>query len=337
MKKKVRLALLGGWHVHTEGFIEKLDAFSKDKVEWKAVWDHDQARGERFAEKLQVPFVPKLEDILEDTSVDAVMIEAETNLHHELITMAARAGKHIFTDKLLAPTMEEAEDIRWTVRKEGVKFVISHESLTIRAYQYAKEEVEKGNLGELVSIYFRRSHGLAKTDVLPASWYEPETAGGGALMDLGVHGLSLLAYIGSAPETISAVTRYISGKQVEDSASIQVTFQDKQTIGQAHTNLVTAPLDNLLEITGTEGSLLIYGEKEPLIYQSSGQDKPSRVDVQETGEVPVNKFIDLVLGEENQTELTGSGLELDTAVTIVQMAEGAYKSVKQQGKPVVLK
>jgi predicted dehydrogenase len=341
MKEKVRLALVGTWHVHTKGFIDKLNTLSSEKIEWKGVWDHDKDRGTKFAEQLNVPFIKHYEEILKDEAIDAVMIEAETNRHYDLILKAAKAHKHIFTDKVVAVTGEEAEEIREAVRENNVKCVVSHESLTIGAYQYAKHLISAGELGELLSIYFRRSHGMAKTNRLPESWYDRATAGGGALIDLGVHGLSLLTYLGGMPESIHSRMKYVTKREVEDTATVSVSFKNSPLLGAAHTNLVSGSRGNLLEVTGTKGSLTILGEKNPKVFVDRGEEGGGSFLVNAElyatgGEVPVNLFIDFVLDKSNtRTELFGSGCDLDTAVTIVKMAECAYKSEKS-GKSVYI-
>jgi predicted dehydrogenase len=88
---KVRLALVGAWHVHTKMFIEKIAKQSAGKVEWVAVWDHDAERGKKYAEMLGVPYESDYQNILDNENIDAVMIEAETNLHKDLIIRAANA------------------------------------------------------------------------------------------------------------------------------------------------------------------------------------------------------------------------------------------------------
>jgi predicted dehydrogenase len=76
------------------------------------VWDQDGARGRQFAEKLGVPYEPDYQKVLDNPGIDAVMIEAETNLHTDLIVRAARAKKHVFTDKILTPTVADGLKIR---------------------------------------------------------------------------------------------------------------------------------------------------------------------------------------------------------------------------------
>jgi len=339
---KVRLALVGAWHTHTSGFLNRIAQMNPGQVEWVAVWDKDPSRGKQFADRLKVPYEPDYQKILDNRNVDAVMIEAETNLHMDLIIRAANAGKHIFTDKILTPRVKDGLRIREAVEKSGVKFVISHESMPVGAYQYARRLVENGSLGNVVSVHFRRAHGMAKGNSLAASWWDKDVAGGGALIDLGVHGMGLLTYLGGAPTRVTASMRHWTKRAVEDSATIMVDFKN-DAIGTAHTDMVTNVMENLLEVVGTDGMLVVVGvEGRETVYLNS-KNIPERAkgmtvvppsEYASDGKYPINKFIDFVRDKSNTAQyLSGTGLDMDTALRIVAICEAAYDSVQQGGRP----
>ena len=339
---KVHLALIGAWHVHTSGFLNRIHQMNPGQVEWIAVWDKDPARGKQFAGRLGVPYEPDYQKILDNPNVEAVMIEAETNLHMDLILRAARAKKHIFTDKILTPKVKDGLRIREAIEKNGVKFVISHESMPVGSYQYARKLVENGSLGNIVSVHFRRAHGLAKTNNLVASWYDQEVAGGGALIDLGVHGMGLLTYLAGAPTRVSASMRHWTKRAVEDTATILVDFKNG-AIGTAHTNMVTNIQENLLEVVGTDGMLVVVGtEGRETVYLNSkniperakGMTVVASSEYTADGKYPINKFIDFVRDRSNTSQyLAGTGLDVDTALRVVAISEAAYASARSEGRP----
>lgn len=339
---KARLALVGAWHTHTNMFLGRIEKLNPGQVEWIAVWDPDPNRGRKFADRLKAPYEPDYQKILDNKNVEAVMIEAETNLHADLIIRAAGARKHIYTDKILTITMKDALRIRDAVEKSGVKFVVSHESMPVGSYQYAKKLVDNGTLGSVVSVYFRRAHGMAKSSNLPASWWDKDIAGGGALIDLGVHGMSLLTYLAGTPTQVSASMKHWTKKAVEDSATIMVDFKN-DAIGTAHTDMVTNVMQNVLEVIGTDGELVVVGaEGRETVYLNSKRI-PERAagltvvppsEYVGDGKAPINKFIDFVRDKSNSAQyLTGSGLDMDTALRVVAICEGAYNSARQGGRP----
>ena len=338
----VRLALVGAWHVHTGGFLYRVAKMNAGQVEWVAVWDQDAARGRQFAERLAARFEPDYQKILDDPGIDAVIIEAETNLPADLIIRAARAGKHVFTDKILTPQVEDARRIKDAVERAGIKFVISHESMPVGAYQYARKLVQNGSLGDIVSVHFRRAHGMAKGDSLPASWWDPAVAGGGALIDLGVHGMGLLTYLAGEPVRVTAAMRSRTKRAVEDAATILVDFENG-AIGTAHTNMVTNIQENLLEVVGTDGMLVVVGtEGRETVYLNSrhiperakGMTVVAPAEYAGDGKYPINKFIDFVRdGTDTRQYLAGSGLDMETAINVVAISEAAYESAKSGGRP----
>ncbi|NYE04480.1 putative dehydrogenase [Bacillus niacini] len=341
---KVRLALVGAWHVHTKMFIEKIAKQSAGKVEWVAVWDHDAERGNKYAEMLGVPYESDYQNILDNENIDAVMIEAETNLHKDLIIRAANAKKHVFTDKVITTTVKDGLSVKKAVEENGVKLVVSHESLPIGSYQYAKKLVDEGSLGDIVAINFRRAHGMAKTNNLPETWYDKDVAGGGALIDLGVHGMSMLTYLAGTPTKVSSFMENWTDREVEDSATIMLEFENN-AIGTAHTNMVTSIMENSLEVIGTDGILVVLGvEGRESVYLNSkhisgmetGMNLIEPTVYGSDGSVPINLFIDFVLDESNKDQYL-PGFDIDTALTVVGIAEAAYKSAKTGGSAVKFK
>ena len=121
----VRFALLSGWHVHTGWFAGELLKSGAGK--FVAVWDEDESRGRKYAEEFGAEFEPNLSAVLAREDVDAVMVECPTTKHRDVIIAAAKAGKHIFTDKSMALNMEDCAAIRKAVEEAGVKFTVSME------------------------------------------------------------------------------------------------------------------------------------------------------------------------------------------------------------------
>ncbi|MFZ2670618.1 MAG: Gfo/Idh/MocA family oxidoreductase, partial [Enterococcus aquimarinus] len=119
----MKYALLTDWHVHTEGFLSKIPT-----DDCLYVWDFNKARGEQAAKKYNARYEENLEKVLADSAVEAVVIEAPTTMHTELILAAIAHGKHLFVDKPLAPTMTEALEIKAALEASSCRFVLSLES-----------------------------------------------------------------------------------------------------------------------------------------------------------------------------------------------------------------
>ena len=121
MSKPLKVAVLGFWHVHAGDYSRQAQAHPG--TELVGVWDDDVALGQAGADQFGVPFTQDLDGLLSE--VDAVVISTPTNVHRDVMVKAAQAGKHIFTEKLLAPTVAEAEEILAAADDNGVKVVVS--------------------------------------------------------------------------------------------------------------------------------------------------------------------------------------------------------------------
>ena len=339
--KKLNLAIAGTWHVHLPMFLNRTDEVYGDNIDWLYVYDKNKERALPFCERLNASFAPDLDTILKDPAVDAVICESETCDHRDIIVRTVQAGKHIFTDKTLALNTEDALVIRDAVEKAGVKFIVSHEVIPVSSYQYVKKLIDAGAIGDIVSLHFRRAHGGAKPPSpnakfklkLPDDWFSPEIAGGGSLIDLGIHGVALLAYLAGRPKNISAFTHNYTGHETEDSATIMVGFESG-AIGTAHTDMVTSLMENNFEILGTEGIITVQGNEGHETVAINSKSKPESdskmiiVPPEEYRTEPISplcKFIDFVMDESDRNQYV-DGLDVESGITVVRMVEAAYES-----------
>ena len=162
--------MLSRWHVHATGYANELR--SLPDVVITAVWDEDQSRGKQWAEELGVEFVSDLDTLLAREDVDAVCVNAPTNMHPEIMIAAARAGKHIFSEKVMAITTKEAESIAKAVKESGVKFCISFPHRTRPANLFAKKVVDEKLLGDITLMRVRNAHDGASSNWLPQHFYD---------------------------------------------------------------------------------------------------------------------------------------------------------------------
>ena len=106
----IKVAMLSKWHVHAGGYANQLK--NSGKVEITCVWDDDTARGEAWAKELGCDFVADLDALLARDDVEAVVCDTPTTAHHDVLIKAAKAGKHIFTEKALCPTVADCLDVK---------------------------------------------------------------------------------------------------------------------------------------------------------------------------------------------------------------------------------
>jgi len=151
------------------------------------------------------------DEMLEKADIEAVVIATNISTHAPLSIKAAKAGKHILTQKSMASNVEDAINMVKEVRKADVKCVVEPVPQLNPWVQKTKELIEKGVIGKVCWIMGYTGHGGAAH----ASWFYTKTGGGNVILDMGVYPIStIVSIIGPAKKVtgmaaISIPTRLI--------------------------------------------------------------------------------------------------------------------------------
>ncbi|GGI44171.1 dehydrogenase [Paenibacillus marchantiophytorum] len=264
----IKVAMLSFWHVHAGDYAKQVTEHADTEI--VAIWDELPARGQQEAEKRGVAFYADLAELLANPEIDGVVVDTPTNLHREVIVAAAKAGKHIFTEKVIAPTVQEVNEILAAVDEAGVTLTVSLPRLNAATTLAIQEVVEKELLGTLTLVRTRLSHnGGISTNANPQGWlpehfYNAEQCGGGALIDLGCHPMYLTRLLLGLPEAVSASYGYVTGREVEDNAVATLQYASG-ALGIVEAGFVNAFSPFVIEVHGTDGSLL-YSEHDGKIW-----------------------------------------------------------------------
>ena len=140
--------------------------------------------------------------LLNEQDLEAVIISVPNFLHCECAKKAADAGKHVFLEKPMARNVTEGEQILSHVKHTGVKLMVGYPSRFHDDFIKIKEDVQRGLLGDVqVASATNISSGpfsprgeLGRPTPVPEWWFNKELVGGGALLDLGIHFVSLLKW-----------------------------------------------------------------------------------------------------------------------------------------------
>ena len=168
-EKKVRVAFLGFWHSHActneEIQFTGLGVYGTVKanpeVEVAVAWDYDVQRGKEGADSLGIPFEPDLEKVLSREDIDGVVVMCETTKHVEVCVRAAQHKKHIYVNKVLAPTIHEANQIVKAARENNIVMVTMLSRLYENWCKKIYEIIRSGDLGRLIMIRIWHAHGIA--------------------------------------------------------------------------------------------------------------------------------------------------------------------------------
>ena len=311
-------ALIGAWHVHFDQYATEFSSRPDCKI--TVLWDDDAARGKAAAEKYACAFEPDYDALLARPDVDAVIVASPTNQHRTLIEKAARAGKHIYTEKVLAFTYAEAAAIAKTVKDSGVKFCISYPWACQPFFLAAKKLVEEGALGDVLYARFRNCHNGALAGWLPEAFYDPVTCGGGAMMDLGAHSMYLLDMLLGLPDSITSVFTNVTGRAVEDNA-VSLFRYANGAIASSETSFTAERNPFSLELSGSKGTLYAGGYTDKVVLNTAGEWE--EVALPEALPCPMDLWVDGIL------KGTPIPFGVDAAVRLSQLMETAYLSHKE--------
>lgn len=328
-----RIALISRWHPHSHYPDERYakDFLSQPDCQITCVCDKDPRIAEEWGKQYQVDWTTDLEEVLSREDVDGILVTSAPADHKEIFISAAKHHKHIFTEKVLSLTLEEALEIKQAVEEAGITFAIAYMRLAIPQLAYARQLVESGDLGTPVSFRCMCGHAQGLKDTLPEYWYNPEICGGGAMIDLGFNCAYLAEYIMGGFESVSSsFSNKLLGKQVEDFGSCSVKFKNGAS-GVLEATF-DSPLMSVFELN-------VYGTKGAYYARFGGGDI-AEINVENQGRKVLDiKSIPCELKTPVATwvEACKKGVPavpygIDSAVELVKFMNAAYLSAGDEGR-----
>ena len=140
--------------------------------------------------------------------VDIVDISAPTYLHHEIAVEAARAGKHVFSEKPMALNTRQAVEMYEVAEKAGVVHYLNHNYRRCPAVALARQMIEEGRIGEIFHWRGAYLQSWIVDPQFPLTWQlRSETAGSGPHADLNSHLVDLARYLVGEIASVTAITR----------------------------------------------------------------------------------------------------------------------------------
>jgi predicted dehydrogenase len=227
------------------------------KVEVAYAFSPSAARRAQFAKSFPFPQTDRLEAILNDRSVGAVLILTPANTHLELVEKFAAAGKHILLEKPLEISIGRAEKLVKACAKVKLGIVLQHR------FRPGAEKLREilPQLGQLVSA------SAAIPNWRPQSYYDmpgrgtKARDGGGVLLTQGIHTLDLFLSLAGDFSKVSSLVRTtpVHRMETEDLVAAVVEFKNG-AIGTVHATTAAYPgFPERIELIGTKGTALLEG------------------------------------------------------------------------------
>lgn len=189
---------------------------------------------------------------------DAVYVATPPAYHREYVEAAAGLGKHVLCEKPIAATIEDAERMVEACDRHDVVLMTAYRLRTEPAVRRVREMVADGLIGRVIHVNGTFSTSLAAYEGTDTWRLDPAIAGGGALVDVGIHPLNLGRFLlAGEPTAVWGETASVTAPfdRVEEHASFSLSFESATTMtGFASFN---GHPDNRLHLLGTAGQILI--------------------------------------------------------------------------------
>ena len=280
----------------------------------------------------------RFQDLLENKDIDAIAIATPVTSHFELGMAALKAGKHLWLEKPMTETSEQARKLVNEAEKRNLVLMVDHTFIYTGAVRRMGDMVKSGELGQI--LYYdstRINLGLFQRDV-------------SVIADLAVHDFSILDYLlGEQPVAVSAVgTNHFPG--TPENLSYITLFYDSGII--AHINVSwLAPVKVRQILIGGSKKMITYDDLEPSekikVYDKgiSFTDDPQQIyemrvgyrtgdmwapklDSMEALRIEGEHFVDCI--ENGKTPMTDGSLGL----RVVELIEAATRSMHERGRSV---
>jgi len=220
--KPLNIGLIGGGLIgrtHTVGYHMMRTFFVEEteNVNLRMIAERDESFAKATAEHLGIPeWTGNWRDLVSSNDIDLVFVCVPNDMHKEVSLETIANGKHIFSEKPLARTAEEAQEIVNAVDRAGVKHGIGFNYRRAPAVQLIKRWIDEGKLGQIVGFRgaFVQDWGLDESG--PLSWrFEKKIAGSGSLGDLGSHVLDMARFlVGEISDVAALLSTHVTERPI---------------------------------------------------------------------------------------------------------------------------
>ena len=257
-------------------------------------------------------------DLLQNPDIEVVSICVPTTFHHAVVMEAIKHKKHILVEKPIAFTLNEAEEMISAAKEAGVILSTGHVERFNPAVQKAKELIDDGVIGDIVSAFAKR------VGPLP-----PRIKDVGVSIDLAIHDLDIMNYLfeENVTQVYGTMNSSFDDSEFEDHAEIMVSFENEST-GIIEVNWLTPYKRRELELTGTAGIISVDYIKQSIeVYGKFAQD--IQIKHEEPLKCELKSFLNTVV-EEKEPIITG-----EDGLKALKMVIAANKSSKAH-RPISL-
>ncbi|MFC5703403.1 Gfo/Idh/MocA family protein [Cohnella faecalis] len=249
-------------------------------VELVGAFDNSAEAAERVAAAYHTKAYVSFDTMMIAEDPDIVCVLLPTPMHKEFVIKSANYGKHVFCEKPIAGSLEEAEEMIAYCERKGVKLFIGHVVRFFPAYSEAQRRIAAGELGRIGVARTRR---VGPHPGKFSKWYNQFERSGGVIMDLMIHDIDFLRWVFG--EVRSVYTLNYRNQDTMDYALVTLQFDNREIANLEAYWGYPGQFHYALEISGREGLIHFDSREEtPLQIFKRGEAESSTTSLS-----PVNK------------------------------------------------
>lgn len=296
MTTSIRIGVVGAGAIAIHGHIPSFQAAPGAQI--AAICDTNLERAQAAAAKFGIPAAySDYRAMIEQANLDAISIGVPNALHAPVALHALDRGLHVMSEKPMATTVADGEAMVAAAKKAGKVLAVNMSNRPRPEVLFVRQLVAEGRLGKISYALGR----IIRRNGIPGfgSWFtRRELAGGGALMDIGVHMLDMVMYALHFPKVtaVRGETQMVHGPQgrglggwgidrvpggtfdVDDLAAIHLRLADGGLITIEATWAFYGRNEERVQITGSEMGIdffpALYGEQNPLRLYTDDSSGP---------------------------------------------------------------
>ena len=287
-----------------------------------------------------------METLLADPEIKGVILTVPNEQHLPVAEAVAKAGKHVYTEKPIANTLESGLEIEALQSRYGIHVMVGHSARLLKGTRLMKAAMDRGELGRIVFIEANFSNERA-LEITPDTWrWYRDKAPGGPLSQLAIHQFDTIHYLGGEIAEVSSIASKLSpvGAEIDDQSMTLLKFADGK-IGYVGSSWTSPGIY----------SIRVFGQKGLMHFELdfSAWDTPDRL--HETSALYIQRgkdgfskreVLEIPAGDMFQDELemfaevcaSNSACELSASSGNVALAVvyAALRSVERNGHSVTL-
>src|SRR5688572_2252517 len=299
-----------------------------------------------FEKEMGVASAPDMKTLLSNPEIKGVILTVPNEQHLPMAEQVARAGKHVYTEKPIAQTLEDGLKIAALEKQHGVTVTVGHSARLMAGIRIIKERIDRGELGRVAMIEANFSNERA-LELTPQTWrWYKDRAPGGPLSQLAIHMFDVVHYLGGEILEASSIASKLSpvGAEVDDQSMTLLKFADGK-IGYVGSSW-TSPGVFCVRVFGSKGLMhyeIDFGtwdtpdqlHKTSTLYIQRGKDGYGR---REELAVPESDMFRAELDMFAQSCRTGQANELSARNGNVALAVvyAGLRSIERNGAAVKL-